>query len=146
MSKQFWIADAASGHAATGRGRRDHGGLRRGTRRYHGPTGHAGLLASPPLSLVRHAAVHRSRPLLELRLDLRLETGRTDAVAEPRIRVARDVALEREPVVLLIVDSPAVAADPEDVAQHLHFSHGGLELGHQTFARGLGFLAVGDVA
>src|SRR6185437_12792505 len=146
MSRQFWIADAASGHAATGRERCDHGGPRRSTRRYHGLSGHASLLASPPLLLVPRAPIHRSRPLLELRFDLRLETGRTDAVAEPRVRVARDVALEREPVVLLIVDSPSVAADPQDVAQHLHFSHGGLELGHQTFARGLGFLAVGDVA
>src|SRR5687767_12308444 len=83
---------------------------------------------------------------VELGLDLPLEARRTDAVAESRVGVLRDVLLDALPVVLVVAYALAVRADREDGAQRPHFGERGLQLAHELLAFLLRPLALRDVA
>ena len=57
--------------------------------------------------------------VVDLALDA-LHALRTDAVTQAAVRVRRNVALDRVPVIAVVPQLPAVAADRDDLAQRLH--------------------------
>jgi len=71
---------------------------------------------------------HERASSLELRFDDILKTGRTDVVAEHRVRMVRDVGFDRLPVVLIVADALAVHADRQYFLQLLHFGERALQL------------------
>src|ERR1700736_5496926 len=64
---------------------------------------------------------------LPLRDDGLVAAG-TDAVAELHVRVLADVLFDLLPVVLIVADALAVAADRQEAVQLLHGRQGDLEL------------------
>ena len=70
------------------------------------------------------AALERFHGFFELRLDFLDIACRADAVAEPGVRMSRDVGLDGLPIAIVVPDSPTVGADRQDGTQALDLREG----------------------